>query len=97
VNLLREFDPARGRVLYKPELPPREAAAARAARSTKPFRSFLEFSQLPYWRVTPVDQPQDGLRVEASDLRFGAPPQSRFVAWAIVDAGGRVLEAHFRF
>ncbi|HVX65771.1 MAG TPA: metal-dependent hydrolase [Bryobacteraceae bacterium] len=97
VNLLREFDPAGGRVLYKPELRPREAAAARAARSTKAFRSFLEFSQLPYWRVVPLDHPQDAMRVEASDLRFGAPPQSRFVASAIVDARGRVLEAHFRY
>jgi inner membrane protein len=97
VNLLGEFDPTRGRVLYKPELRPREAAAARAASATKPFRSFLEFSQLPYWRFTPADRPEDAIRVEASDLRFGAPPQPRFVAWAIVDSGGRVLEAHFKY
>jgi inner membrane protein len=97
VNLLREFDPARGRVLYKPELRARETAAMAAARATAPFRAFLDFSKYPYWRFLPADRSEDALRVEVSDLRFATPPEQRFVAWAIVDSRGRVLESHFQY
>ncbi len=93
VNLLGRFDPTSGRLLYKPEPRPEEAAAAAAARRTDAFRVFLEFSQYPYWRFTPADRPEGAIRVEVSDLRFGEPPASHFVAHAIVDASGRVLES----
>jgi inner membrane protein len=97
VNLMAEFDPTAGRMLYKAEPGPRETAAATAARNTPAFRSFLEFSQYPYWRFLPADQPQDAIRVEAMDLRFGEPPRPRFVATAIVDRYGRVVESRFRY
>ena len=97
VNLLGEFDPSAGRVLYKPEPGPCEAAAAAAARGTEAFRVFLNFSQYPYWRFTPVDHPEDAIRVDVMDLRFGAPPHPRFVATAIVDRTGRVVRSGFAY
>jgi hypothetical protein len=48
VNLLGDFDPSAGRVLYKPEPEPREAVAMEAARRTEAFKVFLDFSQFPY-------------------------------------------------
>ncbi len=97
INLAGDFDPTGGRVLYKPEMQPREEAAAKAARATEVFRVFLDFAQYPYWQFTPAGQPGDAIRVEVSDLRFGQPPQPRFLAWAIVDRNGQVLEARFRY
>jgi inner membrane protein len=97
VDLLGGFDPDSGRVLYKPEPSPREAAAAAAARRTEAFWVFLDFSQYPYWRFTPADHPEDAIRVEVMDLRFGEPPHSRFVATAIVDSTGRVLQSGFAY
>jgi inner membrane protein len=97
VNLLGEFDPTAGRVLYKPEPGPREAAAAAAARKTEAFRVFLNFSQYPYWRFTPADHPEDAIGVDVMDLRFGAPPHQRFVATAIVDRTGRVVRSGFAY
>lgn len=97
VNLLEEFDPSEARILYKPEPNPAQAAAAEAARRTGAFRAFLEFSQSPLWRFTPTDDPEGGIKVEAMDLRFGAPPNSRFVATAIVAPDGRVVRSWFAF
>jgi inner membrane protein len=97
VNLMGEFDPSAGRILYKPQPGPREASAAAAARQTEAFRVFLDFSQYPYWQFTPVESPEDGIRVDVMDLRFGAPPHPRFVATAIVDRTGRVIESGFRY
>ncbi|HEX8985974.1 MAG TPA: metal-dependent hydrolase [Bryobacteraceae bacterium] len=97
LNLLGAFDPARGRVLYKPEVKSREAAAAAAARSTYAFRTFLGFSQLPYWNFAPAGRLPDGIRVEALDLRFGEPLHPRFVARAQVDGNGKVTESGFSY
>jgi len=97
VNLMNEFDPGDGRILYKPEPDPAQAAAQQAALRTEAFRVFIRFSQYPLWRFAPTDNPEGGMRVEAMDLRFGAPPNPRFVATAIVTAGGRVVRSWFRF
>jgi len=97
VNLLQEFDPAAGRVLYKAEPDPRQAAAAAAARKTAAFRAFLDFSQYPYWRFSEVEQPQNGILVEAIDLRFATPVHPNFAAWAVVDGAGRVVESGFSY
>ena len=97
VNLLGGFDPDSGRVLYKPEPVRREAAAAAAARRTEAFRVFLNFSQYPYWRFTPADHPEDAIRVDVMDLRFGAPPHPRFVATAVVDREDRVVQSGFAY
>jgi inner membrane protein len=97
VNLLSQFDPDAGLVLYKPEPNARQAAAAAAARRTEAFRVFLDFSRYPYWRFAPVEEPENGIRVEATDLRFGTPPRAGFVASAVVDQSGQVVESGFSY
>ena len=97
VNLLGEFDPAEGQLFYKAEPSPEQAAAAAAARRTPVFQSFLAFSQYPFWRFTPADAPEQAIRVEVMDLRFGAPARPRFVAHAVVLPGGRVERSGFSF
>lgn len=93
LNLLEEFDPTQGRMLYKPEPSP----ALEAARRTPEFQQFLQFAQYVYWRLTPLDAPEGARRVEAMDLRFGPPWAARCVAAAVVLAGQRVESAGFRF
>lgn len=93
LHLRRPFDPTAGRTFYKPEPGPE----VERARETETFRAFLSFSQFPLWRVTPVAEPEGGRMVEAMDLRFGAPPQPRFVATAILDDSLHIQEASFRF
>lgn len=97
VDLTGEFDPTTARILHKSGSTPEQAAAARAARSSRAFQIFLDFSQYPLWRFVPLDQPEGGVRVEAMDLRFGEPAAPRFVATAVVTAEGRVLRAWYRF
>jgi len=93
VDLLGEFDPGTGHSFYKPELSPPIEAACRAPV----FQTFLAFSQIPLWQLTPAEQPEGATRVEAMDLRFGDPQAPGFVATAIVDANQRVLRAWFEF
>lgn len=97
VDLLREFDPANGRTLYKPEPGPAEAAAWEAASRTEAFQVFLQFSQYPLRRFTPLEEPRNGMRVEVMDLRFGTPPRPRFVATALVGEDGRVRRSWFTY
>lgn len=97
VNLLGDFDPTAGRLLYKPEPEGREAAAMQAARRTETFRVFLDFSKYPLWRFSPSDEIENGILVEAMDLRFGSPPAERFKASAVVDANGRVVDSWFAY
>lgn len=64
-----------------------------AALRTPPFQAFSRWSQLPFWKVTPV---ADGLRLDLIDLRFGAPDRPGFASVsAIVDRTGKVLRAGF--
>lgn len=93
LNLLREFDPSGGSVFPKPSASPE----IERARDTETFRAFLAFSQYPLWRVTPLAVPEGGKRVEAMDLRFGSPPQPRFVATAVLDHALRVERSWFAF
>jgi inner membrane protein len=93
VDLLGEFDPHAGRSFYKPE----PSVAIDAARATPVFHEFLRFSQSPFWQQTPAEQPENAVRVEAMDLRFGDPQAPAFVATAIVDASHHVLRAWFQF
>jgi inner membrane protein len=97
VNLLEEFDPAAGQVFYKPEPDERQSTAAAATRKTETFRVFLDFSDYPFWRFTEVEQPENGILVEAIDLRFGTPARAGFVASALVDGAGRVVESGFSY
>ncbi len=93
VNLGTEFDPAAGRLLYKPD----PAPMLEIARKTLTLQRFLAFSQAPYWQLIPATEPDKGTRVEVMDLRFGAPPEPRFVAQATMDEYGRVLAEGFQF
>ncbi len=97
VEALGEFDPAAGRVYYKPEANAAETTAAGAARRTEPFRVFLDFSKYPMWSFAPESQLDNALRVNVGDLRFGDPPTTKFVVSAIVEPGGRVVQSAFRY
>jgi inner membrane protein len=64
-----------------------------AALRTPSFQNFVRWSQLPFWKVTPV---AEGLRLDLIDLRFGNPDRPGFASVsAIVDHGGKVLRAGF--
>lgn len=94
VDLLApEFNPEAGRTFYKPA----PGALPQAVPATATARVFLDFSQCPLWRVTPVPEPEGALLVRVSDLRFGPPEQGAFTAEFLVDAGGRVLRQQFAF
>jgi hypothetical protein len=74
-----------------PVAPP--LAAMDAALRTPPFQVFSEWSQLPFWKVTSVEE---GTRLDLIDLRFGAPDRPGFASVsAIVDRTGKVLRAGF--
>ena len=93
INLAGDFDPARGTVFHKPEADPVLEAAGR----TPAFQRFLEFSQFPLWRVSPVAEPENGKLVEVLDMRFGTPLAPGFVVSALVSARLEVLRTWFQF
>jgi hypothetical protein len=80
-------------IFHKPDPDP----AIDAARDTETFRRFLEFSQFPLWRVSPASEPENARLVEVFDMRFGSPPDTAFMASAIVSARREVLETDFHF
>ena len=93
VDITADFDPDvnhnGGRIAY----PAPESPALNAARATAPFQEFAKFNQVPFWRVTQMD---DLIRVDLIDLRFGTPWQAGFaVATALVTPDGHVRETHF--
>ena len=64
-----------------------------AALRTRPFQVFSRWSQLPFWKVTPV---AEGLRLDLIDLRFGDPDRPGFASVsAVVDRTGKVVRAGF--
>jgi inner membrane protein len=89
VNLREEYDPRAGRLYRAPAEIPGMAAALR----THPFQVFSRWSQVPFWRVTPVG---DDLRLDLIDLRFGTPDNPGFAGVsALVDRNGNVLRSGF--
>jgi inner membrane protein len=89
LDLAQKFDARAGR-LYRAAAP---IPAMDAALRTPPFQVFISWSQLPLWKVTPVE---GGLRLDLIDLRFGAPDRPGFArVSAIVDRSGKVLRAGF--
>lgn len=89
VDLQGEYDPRAGR-LYRAPSP---VAGMQAALRTHPFQIFSRWSQVPFWRVTPVE---DGLRLDLIDLRFGNPDRPGFAGVsAVVDRMGNVLRSGF--
>ena len=93
IQLTTDFDPTAGREYYKAHPTP----ALDAARRTRTFRIFLDFSAFPLWRITPSVEAEGASRVEALDLRFGDPDEPGFNAVAIVSASGSVLSSAFGF
>jgi inner membrane protein len=87
MNLLADFDPADGTIIYKPEPSP----VLDAARQAFIIQKFLEFAQYPLWRVTPMPDPEGARRVDVRDWRFS------FTASATVDASNRILSSSFHF
>ena len=64
-----------------------------AALGTRPFQVFSSWSQLPFWKITPV---VEGVRLDLIDLRFGTPDRAGFASVsAVVDRTGKVLRAAF--
>jgi inner membrane protein len=87
---LSNFDPAGGHTEY----PSISSPAIEAARTTRTFKVFESFNQLPFWTLLPVD---DTLKVELLDLRFGTLQNPGFEAVAFVENGGKVTRAFFSF
>jgi inner membrane protein len=93
VNLAGHLDLNRGMIFHKPYPDP----ALDAARATPTFQTFLNFSQFPLWRVTPVAEPDNGKLVEVFDLRFGTPAQPGFMVAAVLDSRDNVTQTTFQF
>ena len=93
LDLLGDFDPTAGRVLYKQTAP---TPALEKARDEPAFQSLERFSRTLYWRESPAADPGGGVEVAAVDLRFSLPEEGGFTARALV-VGGRVIESGFRF
>jgi len=87
VNVLQEFDPGAGTIIYKPAL----NAAIDAARAAHPVQVFLRFSQYPLWAVSAADSPEGAHDVQVNDWRFP------FGAQALVDSSNRVVSSSFHF
>ena len=85
VNVLKEFDPTAGAIIFKP--PP--SPAIEAARHAQPVAVFLRFARYPLWSVTPLDNPERARDVEVTDWRFP------FGAQAVVDSSNRVISSSF--
>jgi membrane-bound metal-dependent hydrolase YbcI (DUF457 family) len=89
VDVADQFDDRAERLYPIAALTP----AMNAALRTRPFQVFSSWSQLPFWKVTPV---AEGLRLDLIDLRFGTPDHAGFaVVTAIVDGSGKILNAGF--
>jgi inner membrane protein len=82
LDVRHDFDPTHGVVFRQAE----EGVTLRAAANTMQFQDFLRFSQYPLWTVIPVSDPPGGVRVQLSDMRFGATPQKGFAVIGVFDA-----------
>jgi inner membrane protein len=87
LDILDQFDPDAGMIIYKPDPNP----AIEAARRASPVEVFLKFAQFPLWQVLPVANPEGGYNVQVRDWRFP------FNASATVDASNHVLSSSFGF
>jgi inner membrane protein len=84
---------ARSQVFHKPDPDP----AIEAARRNPTIQGFLRFSLFPLWRVTPWPAIENGRLVEVFDIRFGSPLAPGFMASAVVNGQGQVIESTFHF
>ena len=84
---------ARPTIFHKPD----PDMALDTARRAPVIQAFLRFSLYPLWRVTPWPEIENGRLVEVFDMRFGSPASPGFMARAIVNGSGQVVESAFRF
>ena len=61
------------------------------ASATRPFQVMTEFAKYPVYRVVPRPEPEGGVNVTLSDLRFG------FISTAILNRQGQVQKSWFQF
>lgn len=94
IDLSELYDPTAGRIDYSALPANGTNPAIEAVRGSEAFRIFIDFDQLPFWKVTPS---ADGTRVELIDLRFGSPQYPGFEASARVDVNGAVHDARVSF
>ncbi|MEP7363283.1 MAG: metal-dependent hydrolase [Acidobacteriota bacterium] len=94
VNLLTEFDPDAGKVLYKGA---EHNRAALAAAKSRPFQSLIQFAPFLFWQVGGDVVPDEVSRVEANDLRFGLPGEGRFTATAVLKPDFTIISSEFHF
>ena len=87
VDVMKEFDPAAGKITFKPAPSP----ALEAARQAPAVAVFLRFAQYPMWSATPLDNPEGANDVEVRDWRFP------FSAQALVDSSNRVISSSFHY
>jgi inner membrane protein len=85
VNVLKEFDPTAGTVIFTP--PP--GPSIEAARQAHPVAVFVRFAQYPLWSVRPVESPAGAHDVEVTDWRLP------FGAQALVDSSNHVITSTF--
>jgi len=97
LNLAQPFDPTRAQIFHKPDSEPASDPAIAAATRSATFQQFLRFSQFPFWRISPADEPENSKLVEVMDMRFGSPIAPGFMASAVVDSRLRVLRTAFQF
>jgi hypothetical protein len=93
VNLLRAFDPEDGRRFFKPGM----AEPVARARTAPGVSEFVDFAQFPLWKTEPAADPEGGVRVSVTDMRFSRRPFSRFVAFAVLDSELNVVRSQFLF
>ena len=72
-------------------------SALATARRNATIQEFLRFAQFPLWRVTPWPDVENGRVVEVFDMRFGTPTAPGFMAKAILNGRGEVIESDFQF
>ena len=92
IDLLGEFDPSGATVYRKPAPGP----AIDAAMRLPAFQTFLQFAQVPLWRVSPAADVENGVSVELVDLRFGTPQSAAFLVTATLDANLHVVSSAFQ-
>ena len=88
VNISAEFDPTAGKTYYRAGA--EWEWAVHAAESDPSFQALKRFSQLPFWKVTLVAEPENAVRVTLMDLRFGNPAEPGFAASAIATKDGKL-------
>ena len=92
VEALGQSDVPQGQTFYKPAVTP----AYLSAKNTELFQYFLYFARFPVWSEEPVTTDGgSGIRLVASDLRFGTPQTGAFHCVAVENNRNQVLHAGY--